>query len=267
MSDKMTKKELRTPDEFQKIGAQAVPLLVQHQKALVRLIGAVVVVGLGIFMVQYFGQRSEAKTLFGLAEALRPMSAEVNVNAVVDPKNPRPVFKTEAEKNAALVQSLTEFRSKSNGLAAATASLPLAHALLREGKADEALGAFDAYLKGAPTNDPLRPTAVEGRGYALEAKKDYDGALAAFEQLAKENTAEFMKGMGEYHRGRMLLLKGKTDEGVTVLQKTQADAPGTAAARMAGDRIALLVAKGLKLPEPAKPVALEAVPSAGDAGL
>ena len=35
MSEKMTRKELKAPDEFQKIGAQAVPLLVQHQKTLV----------------------------------------------------------------------------------------------------------------------------------------------------------------------------------------------------------------------------------------
>ena len=41
------------------------------------------------------------------------------------------------------------------------------------------LTAFDDYLKGSTADDPLRPTALEGKGYALEAKKDYDGAMAA----------------------------------------------------------------------------------------
>ncbi|MBK7863400.1 MAG: tetratricopeptide repeat protein [Archangiaceae bacterium] len=261
MSDKLSRKELKAPDEFQKLGAQALPFFVQHQKTIVGSIIIFVVVGLGVFSIQYLGQRGDEKANADLGAALRDLSREVSASAVPEPNQPV-VFKTEAEKNAAVIKSLTEFRAKNSGKAAATAALPLGHALLREGKSQEALTAFDDYLKGSPASDPLRPTALEGRGYALEAKKDYDGALSAFDQLAKENTAEFMKGMGLYHRARMLLLQGKTDEGVKQLQQLEQSAPGSSAARLAVERIGVLASQGVKIPEAPKPTAM----FGGDAG-
>lgn len=252
-TDKLTRKELKAPDEFQKLGAQAVPFLVQHQKTVVGAIIIFVVVGLGVTLIQYLNARGDEKAMTELGAALKPVSREVNAGGVAEPGGP-PVYKTEAEKNEAIIKSLTEFRTKNgSNKAGATAALPLGHALLREGKPQEALAAFDDYLKGSPADDPLRPTALEGRGYALEAKKDYDAALAAFDQLSKENTAEFMKGMGLYHRARVLLLQGKTDEGIKQLQQIDTAAPGSSAARLAVERIGVLASQGVKIPELVKP--------------
>ncbi|MBL8952338.1 MAG: tetratricopeptide repeat protein [Myxococcaceae bacterium] len=229
------------------------PLLVQHQKTVVAAIIIFVVVAGGVALIQYVNERSEVRAVTDLGAALKPLSRQVSATPSTEP-NAMPVFKTDAEKNEAIIKSLTEFRTqKGNSRASATAALPLGHALLREGKHAEALAAFDDYLKGSPADDPLRPTAIEGKGYALEGKKDLDGALAAFDQLAKENTAEFMKGMGLYHRGRVLLLKGQTDEGVKQLQQIEAAAPGSAAARLAVERLGVLASQGVKIPEAVKP--------------
>ena len=119
----------------------------------------------------------------------------------------------------------------------------------------------DEYLAKADGNDPLRPAAYEARGYALEAQKKYDDALNAFDLLAKENKTDFMKGMGLYHRARMLLLKGDTAAGAKTLSEIEGAAPGTAAARLAKDRITLLTSQGVDVPKPA-PV----IPAAPDAG-
>lgn len=265
MSDKMTRKELKAPDQFQKLGAEAVPFLVQHQKSIVIGVIAVVVVGLGVSLVHYLGERSEGQASQGLGQALEVVSREVSVSgtALGEPGGQTP-FKSESEKTEATVTSLTAFRAKEPGSrAAATAALPLGDALLRQGKGAEALAAFDEYLKASSQTDPLRPLALEGRGYALESKKDYDAALAAFDQLSRENQNEFMKGMGLYHRGRVLLLQNKTDEAAKQFQELQSSAPGTAAARLAAERMSLLVAQGVKLPE----VAAAAPAGTGDAGL
>jgi len=252
-TDKLTRKELKAPDEFQKLGAQAVPFLVQHQKTVVGAIVIFTVVAGGVALIQYLNERGEKRAVTELGAALKPLSKQVSATPSTEP-NATPSFKTEAEKNAAIIASLTEFRTqKGNSRASATAALPLGHALLREGKHPEALAAFEDYLKGSPADDPLRPAALEGKGYALEAKKDYDAALAAFDQLAKENTAEFMKGMGLYHRARMLLLKGQTDEGVKQLQQIEGVAPGSSAARLAVERLGVLAAQGVKIPEAVKP--------------
>jgi tetratricopeptide (TPR) repeat protein len=256
MSDKMTRKELKAPDEFQKLGAQAVPFLVQHQKTVVFGVAGVVGVGLVIFLLQFMGEHGEERANAALGAALRDMSREVSATGAAPEDSEKAPFKTATEKDDAIIKSLTDFRSKEKGTkASATAALPLAQALLREGKSNEALAAFDDYLKGSTKDDPLRPTALEGKGYALEAKKDYDAALAAFDQLAKENTTEFMKGMGLYHRARILLLQGKTDEGVKQLQEIEGAAPGSSAARLATERVGVLASQGVKIPEaPPKPM-------------
>jgi tetratricopeptide (TPR) repeat protein len=253
MSDKLTRKELKAPDEFQKLGAQAVPFLVQHQKTFVFGVVGVVAVGFLVFAVQFMGQHGEEKADMALGAALREMNREVNAGGTPSEDNGKAPFKTSAEKDDAIIKSLSDFRAKEKGTkASSTAALPLGQALLREGKSQEALAAFDDYLKGSTQNDPLRPTALEGKGYALEAKKDYDAALAAFDQLAKENTSEFMKGMGLYHRARILLLQGKTDEGVKQLQEIEGAAPGSSAARLAAERVGVLASQGVKIPEAPK---------------
>lgn len=260
-SDKLTKKELKAPDEFQKLGAQAVPFLEQHgQKVVIGVVAVVVLFG-GISFANYMGQKGATKSQGELGQALKVLNREVNPNAVaaVDAGVDEQPFKTEADREAALISNLTTLRGSAKGEnTAASAALPLAHALLRQGKPDEALPLFDEYLKSAPSSDPLRSAALEGKGYAYESKKDYEKALAAFEQLSKENKTDFMKGMGLYHRARVLLEQGKTDEGAKQLSEISGAAPGTAAARLAADRIALLVAQGVQVP-----TAVSATPDAG----
>ena len=59
-----------------------------------------------------------------------------------------------------------------------------------------------------------------------------------------------MKGMGLYHRARILLLQGKTEEDVKQLQEIESAAPGSSAARLAVERVGVLASQGVKIPEP-----------------
>ena len=264
MSDKpehkLTRKELKAPDEFQKLGAQAMPFMVTHQKTIVGgIVGTVLVAGI-IGLINEFGSKSKDSARNDFAATLKVLQRPVNANptpAKTEGEIPaEPPFKTEAEKDEAVVKALTEFRSKAKGTpSAANAALPLGTALLRQGKPQEALEAFNEYLTGSDQNDPLRPTALEGKGYAHEEKKEYDQALAAFDQLAHENKSDFMKGMGLYHRGRVLLLQGKSEEGVKQLVELANVAPNTSAARLAAERIALLASQGVAIPKATPPVA------------
>ncbi|MBX7096610.1 MAG: tetratricopeptide repeat protein [Myxococcaceae bacterium] len=249
-SEKLSRKELKAPDEFQKLGAQAVPWL-EHNGPKVAMGVAVAVVGFGVMAtINYMGSRGQHTAQGELGSALKVLGRDVNANAVSD-GGPDAPFKTEAEREAALIDSLNKLRGANKGnTVAASAALPLGQALLRQGKADEALPLFDEYLSSAAPADPLRSAALEGKGYAFESKKDYEKALAAFEQLSRENKTDFMKGMGLYHRARVLLEQGKTDEGARQLSEISNAAPGSAAARLAAERIALLTSQGVKVPAP-----------------
>jgi hypothetical protein len=250
MSEKSKRQELKAPDALQKVGAEAVPFFIQHQKSIA--IGVALMVGLGgvVTFAQYLGGRGETRASEKLGAALKPLAREVNEKPVGEPPEGQDApFKTHAEKEEAIVKSLTDFRNENKGsTAAAQAGLPLGQALLRLGKAELAAPLFEEYLKVSSLEDPLRPTALESKGYAHEARKEYDLAAQAFEQLAKETRGDFMKGMGGYHKARILVIQGKTDEAVRGFQQVIADAANTSASRLAADRISMLAAQGVAIP-------------------
>lgn len=245
-------KELQQPDDLQKLGQEAVPFLEKHGKQVVMGIGALLAVGLVIAIATSMSNRGQEQAAREFSAALKVLDRPVNATATEVKPGDEPPFKTEVEKDEAVVKSLTDFRGKNGGTkAAVSAALPLAQALLRQGKADQAMPLVDEFLAKAEATDPLRPAAYEARGYALEAQKKYDDALNAFDVLAKENKTDFLKGMGQYHRARILLLKGDTAAAAKTLSEIEGLAPNTAAARLAKERITLLVAQGVDVPKPA----------------
>lgn len=254
MSYKDEQKDLKQPDEFQKLGQEAVPWLEQHASKVMMAVGGFLAVGLVLGVMSSMSSRGEETAGKEFGAALRVLERQVNASATETKPGEDPPFKTEAEKDEAIVKALTDFRAKHAGKkAAVSAALPLAQALLRQGKASEAMPLLDEYLAKGDPADAVRPAALEARGYAFEAQQKYDDALAAFDALARETKTDFLKGMGQYHRGRLLQLKGDEAAAAKTFSEIESAAPNTAAARMAKDRIATLAAKGVAIPAPPAP--------------
>jgi tetratricopeptide (TPR) repeat protein len=261
MSYKQEQKELKRPDELQKLGQQALPWMETHGRTVVYGVLGVGVLGLIIAIFSHLSEKAELNASASFGAALSVLDREVNATGAAK-AGEEPPFKNEDEKDQEIINKLTNFRQQHSGQkAAVNAALPLAQALLRKGKADEAMPLIEEYLKGSDQSDPLRPSAFEARGYALEEQKKYDEAIGAFEQLSRENKTDFLKGMGLYHRARMLQLKGDLNGAAKQLSEIDAAAPNSAASKLAKDRMALLASQGVAIPTVA-PVA-----AALDAGM
>lgn len=252
MSDKLTRKELKQPDAFQAAGAQAQTWFQERQKAILIVVGVVIVGGLGVALATYMSNRSDLNAAKMFGDALKPLDRPVVAATDAPPvveEGEDPPFKSQNEKDEALVRTLGEFRKDhGSSKAAATAAITLAQAQFRLGKHDDALTGFDDFLKSAQTDDPLRAAALEGKGYVFEAKGDYDKALTAFEQLGRENKTEFLTGMGPFHRARVLLAQGKKEEAAKEFSLIAQQFPNTAAARLSQERLSTLVAAGITPP-------------------
>ncbi|MFL5318420.1 MAG: tetratricopeptide repeat protein [Myxococcaceae bacterium] len=263
MSDKLTRKELKQPDAFQAAGAQASSWFQERQKAIGVAVAVVIVGGLGIGLASYLSGRGEENASKDLGATLRKVDRPVEEKPTPGDQNETeelPPFKSQKEKDEATEQALVQFR-KDHGdtRASTTAELKLAQAQFRLGKFDEALTGYEDYLKHVGTDEPLRASALEGKGYVFEAKKDYEKALAAFEELGRENKTPFLEGMGPYHRARVLIEMGKKDEAAKELSNIPTQFPQTAAARLAQERLSQLVASGVAPPVVAPtPVATDA---------
>ncbi len=257
-TEKMTQRELKQPDAFQRAGAEARDWLIERQTLVVLAVGVVLVGGLLVGVFSYFSARGEAKAAQELGAVLeileRPVVPTPEGAQATPPVGENPPFKSTQEQDQALVKALTDFRTKHEGTpSATTAALTLGKAEYRLGNHDKALAAFGEYLKGAGQNDPLRASALEGQGYTYEAQQKYDQALGSFEEMSKVDAGGYLEGMGQYHRARILILQGKKDDAAAVLVKIPVDHPNSAAARLSTERTALLAAEGVKIPEPPKP--------------
>lgn len=260
-SEKMTQRELKQPDAFQQLGAEAQHWLVERQTLVALAVGVLLVGGLVVALFSYFSHRSEAKAARELGAALEildrpivPTPEGTEVKPVAEGE--KAPFKTAKEQDEALVKSLTDFRAAHKGTASATtAAVPLAKAQYRLGNLDAALTSFSEFLKDAPQNDPMRVGALEGQGYAYEAQQKYDQALASFDDMSKVDSGGYLEGMGQYHRARILILQGKKDDAAALLVKIPVDHPGSAAARLSTERTSLLAAEGVKIPPPPEPAA------------
>jgi tetratricopeptide (TPR) repeat protein len=252
MAEKLSRKELRAPDAFQKAGLEAREWLQGKQRIVALGAAVVLLAGGGVAVASYVSNRGETEASRAFATALkvldRPVSGEPD--SPVD-NGDEPPFKSQKEKDEALIKQLADLRQTyPRSRAAASAELPLAEAQLRLGKTDEALKSFDDFLKAAPPDDALRTQALEGQGYACEAKGQLDQALASYDAMASESKTDFLSGIGLYHRGRILTQQGKKEQAAEAFAQISSAYPNTPAARLASDRLAMLAEEGIKPPPP-----------------
>lgn len=128
-------------------------------------------------------------------------------------QDPTPVFATVGARADAELEAFGKVVADRPGSGAGiVARLAQAGAYLDKGDADQAVAACDDVLGSelAKADIDVRGRALEIKGFALEAKKDLEGALAVFKEL--ESSDKNFEDLGRYHQARMLLAKGQTDE-------------------------------------------------------
>ena len=257
----MSRKELRAPDAFQRIGAEARSWLQQRQKTLAVLAALIAVASVAALLASYFSGRAESQAAQMFSAALKLVSRPVQSSTTPnesDQEDEQP-FPSQRAKDEAVVQELSQLRVlHPKTRAAHTAALALGGAAYRLGRYDPALNAFEDFLKAVPPTDPLRAEALEGEGYVFEAKGQLEQALLTYDQMASVTKGEFMTGMGLYHRARILVQQGKKDEAAKALVEVKSNYPTSTAGRLAGERISLLEREGVKIPPPAPKAAADA---------
>jgi predicted negative regulator of RcsB-dependent stress response len=162
---KLSRKDLREPDEFQHLTAQAGDWLRANQSAVVGALSAALAIGALILGYSWYTQRQAATA------AVRFQSAA----ALLESKR--------------FPQAATEFgdlaaeygRTPSGRLAA----LYRAHALARQPDPAGAATAYGEYLASGPQTDYLRQEALLGLARAHEAGGDTPAALDAYRQAAE----------------------------------------------------------------------------------
>jgi len=206
VAEKLDRKQLRRPDEFQLVAGQAMEWLVARRRLVIVAAGAVVLaIGLSWGLSAWRSSR-EAKAGADLAQALevqsRPIAGEAASQQATE------TFPSKDQRNQAALTALEKVRTAHGGTTAAqTALAELGFLKLRMGDAAAAQKDLSDFLASAPKDHPLRVFAQESLGYAYEAQGKLDDARAAFEQLRTLD----LPARADLQAARIALVQGKPD--------------------------------------------------------
>ena len=206
MADKIDRKQLRRPDEFQVVAGKAMEWVAAHQRKVVLAVGAVVLAVLLAWGLALWRSSREASAGADLAQALEVQSRPIAGEAPAQPG--QETFATKEERTKAAVAALEKVRADHGSTTAArTALAELGFMKLRSGDAPGAQKDLSDFLSNASADHPLRVFAQESLGYAYEAQGKPDDAKAAFDKLRELG----LPARADLQAARLALVQGKPD--------------------------------------------------------
>ncbi len=205
MAEKLDRKQLKRPDEFQVIAGQAMNWVAGHKGVSLGATGAILALALLVWGVSAWRSSREAKAGAELAEALELQSRPIAGEGQAQPG--QDAFASPQERDKALITALEKVRADHGGTTAAqTALAELGFHKLKSGDPAGAQKDLQDFLDRAGDH-PLRPFAQESLGYAFEAQNKLDEARGAFEKLRELG----LPARADYQAARLALLQGKPD--------------------------------------------------------
>jgi tetratricopeptide (TPR) repeat protein len=159
---RLTRKDLRQPDEFQTLTTEAVEWVRRNQSAVVGVVSALVAIAAIVLGVSWHTHR----------QATAASSELQSAQALFDAK----------KYSAAAAEYATVAETYPSTPAGRLAGLYRAHALAHQPDPAAAAAAYGEYLAGSPATEYLRQEALLGLGRAHEAAANASAAMDAYRQ-------------------------------------------------------------------------------------
>ena len=248
LSEKIDRKQLKQPDEFQQVAGKGMEWVAAHQKQVSMGVGAIALAIVLAWGLSSWRSAREAKAGGDLSQALELESRPIGAEAQPGQES----FPSKEERSKAAIAALDKVRADHGGTTAAqTAQAELGFLKLKSGDAAGAQKDLSDFLAGVPKDHPLRVFAQESLGYADEAQGKLDDARAAFEKLRDLDRP----ARADFQAARLALIQGKPDA-KQQLEKVARDYPkDTDVVREANERLELAslppVTAGSVAPAPA----------------
>ena len=206
MAEKLDRKQLKKPDEFQVLAGRAMGWVAAHKGPSIAAAGAIVALALIIWGVTLWRSSRESRAGAELAEALEMQSRPIAGDGQALPGQES--FPSREEREKAVIAALEKVRADQGGTTAADTAL--AQIGFHKLKSADPAGAekdLQEFLGHAGKDHPLRPFAQESLGYAFEAQGKLDEARAAFEKLREAG----LPARADYQVARLALIQGKPE--------------------------------------------------------
>jgi tetratricopeptide (TPR) repeat protein len=226
---KITKKQLKQPDEFLTFTDQAFHFVINHRKEFV--IGGIValVVVLSVVLFRLWEDKKEGEANQKLSLALERVEAAISPSPQATPANTQGAL----EK----LDELTKDFPRT--YAGRIALLYKGSLLLKMEKFDEAIQAFQDFLSKMGKEKSYGLLALDGLGFAYEGKKDYEKAIENYKQIITTDE-KFESGEAYLKIGRCYEKLGKNKEAVESYQSFLRASPKSLLSNAISRKVSLL---------------------------
>lgn len=209
MSTKISKEDLKSPDQMTKTLRQGFVWTTTHSKMVIGLIVAFIVVGAGASIANYLGEKkevsqqekyfllekaySEKKRGFDEAARAEMMAAQAKDKKAAPAFDPAKKASGDMQKDyGAVITGFESFISEApNTKAAQMAALNLSDIYMTYKKNDEALATLQKVEKGLDNSDMLTGLVWMQMGNALANKNDCKGAIEKWQNLVSNKALAF----------------------------------------------------------------------------
>ena len=182
---KITKRQLKEPDEFVSFTEKAFTFVTQYSKriGLVAIAFLIVIVALAVFQMGERKKNEEAAKSFGIALAMYERGAA----QPIEPSDSPGTSGSSSQDLKEVLKKFDEIIAKYPRTSLGKLSLLYrGNILSMEGAYDEAIKAYLAFSEKAGSEKLYRSLAWEGLGHAYEGKKDYVKALEAYQRILEK---------------------------------------------------------------------------------
>jgi tetratricopeptide (TPR) repeat protein len=238
LAKKVSRKDLKEPDEFLSFTARAFSWLNEQKVILIIGVAAVGLVIIGSYIWQWYAESREKKASVAFIEAKEILAAPVipkiegMENAVIEGSYP-----SDEEKYKAAIKELEKVTQEhSSSSTSILAIYFIGESYLRLGEYDKAIEKLKEYLTREGENGELAAFAMEGIAVSLEALgKDAD-AKQQYKRLTQP-PLDIEPDRGLYHIARLEQKAGKTAQAVRLFNEILEKHPQTAFRQEIQDRL------------------------------
>jgi TolA-binding protein len=253
LAKKLSRKELKEPDEFVSFAVRALNWINEQKVALIVGSLALVVVILGTFAWRWYSLSKEKAASRAFIQAREVLDARVipKDDAAGTSSSDGSFASQEDKLRAAIAEFELVAKNHSNSATAALATYYVGEYSRRIGEYDKAIESFKNYLKSEGPGGELAAFAVEGIAASLEAQGKDDQAAQQYRRMT-EPPFDMQPDRGLFHIARLEQKAGRTAEAVRLFKEIIEKYPKSIYLRSIEDRLSLL-----EKPEPGQQPAEE----------
>jgi tetratricopeptide (TPR) repeat protein len=205
--EKITRKELKSPDEFISFAARALDWIQNNWKMVSAAVGGLIVIIILVQLFVWFSENKEKEASQRLVEALSEVMGQKNAAFFA-----APTTAADPEKVQKALSALEKLEQQySSARTSKLARYFRGELLRRQGKYDEAIKSFSDFIAYYGEDNEFSCYAMEGIGASLEAQGKLKEALSQYQKLER-NSYNVEPDRAIYHQGRVQLQLGDTEK-------------------------------------------------------